>query len=131
MRKILISSMIGNALEWYDFVLYAQFSAIIGQLFFPSEDRFTSLLATFGVFAVGFVVRPIGGIIFGLIGDKYGRKSALVFSILMMAIPTAMIGFLPTYDQVGIIAPICLTIIRLLQGLALGGGFSGCITFIV
>ena len=131
MRKILISSMIGNALEWYDFVLYVQFSTIIGRLFFPSDDPFTSLLATFGIFAVGFVMRPIGGILFGLLGDRFGRKSALVFSILMMAIPTALIGFIPTYQQIGILAPICLTLIRLLQGLALGGGFSGCMTFIV
>jgi MHS family proline/betaine transporter-like MFS transporter len=123
--------MIGNALEWYDFVLYVQFSTIISNLFFPSDNAFTSLLATFGVFAVGFVMRPVGGVVFGIIGDKFGRKSALVFSILMMAIPTALIGFLPTYDQVGIIAPIALTIIRLMQGLALGGGFSGCMTFIV
>jgi MHS family proline/betaine transporter-like MFS transporter len=131
MRKIIVSSMIGNALEWYDFVLYVQFSTIIGKLFFPTDDPFTSLLATFGIFAVGFVMRPIGGILFGLLGDKFGRKSALVFSILMMAIPTALIGFIPTYQQIGIAAPICLTIIRLLQGLALGGGFSGCMTFIV
>lgn len=131
MRKILISSMIGNALEWYDFVLYVQFSTIIGKLFFPADDPFTSLLATFGIFAVGFVMRPIGGILFGFLGDKFGRKSALVFSILMMAIPTALIGFIPTYQHIGIAAPICLTIIRLLQGLALGGGFSGCMTFIV
>lgn len=131
MRKILISSMIGNALEWYDFVLYVQFSSIISSLFFPSNNEFTSLLATFGVFAVGFVMRPLGGIVFGVLGDKFGRKSALVFSILMMAIPTALIGFLPTYEQIGMAAPILLTIIRLLQGLALGGGFSGCMTFLV
>ncbi len=131
MKKILISSMIGNALEWYDFVLYVQFSTIISQLFFPSDDYFTSLLATFGIFAVGFVMRPIGGVLFGVLGDKFGRKSALVFSILMMAIPTALIGFIPSYQQIGIAAPICLTIIRLLQGLALGGGFSGCMTFLV
>ncbi len=131
MKKILVSSMIGNALEWYDFVLYVQFSTIIGKLFFPSDDPFTSLLATFGIFAVGFVMRPVGGILFGILGDKFGRKSALVFSILMMAIPTALIGFLPTYQQIGVAAPILLTLIRLLQGLALGGGFSGCMTFIV
>ena len=131
MKKILISSMIGNALEWYDFVLYVQFSTIISKLFFPTEDPFTSLLATFGVFAVGFVMRPLGGILFGILGDKFGRKAALVFSILMMAIPTAMIGMIPTYQEIGVIAPICLTLIRLLQGLALGGGFSGCMTFIV
>ena len=131
MRKILISSMIGNALEWYDFVLYVQFAKIIGQLFFPSDDQFTSLLATFGIFAVGFVMRPLGGVLFGVLGDRFGRKAALVFSILMMAVPTAMIGFIPTYQQIGIAAPILLTLMRLLQGLALGGGFSGCMTFIV
>jgi len=131
MRKILISSMIGNALEWYDFVLYVQFAKIIGQLFFPSDDHFTSLLATFGIFAVGFVMRPLGGVLFGVLGDRFGRKAALVFSILMMAVPTAMIGFIPTYQQIGVAAPILLTLMRLLQGLALGGGFSGCMTFIV
>lgn len=131
MRKILISSMIANALEWYDFVLYVQFAKIIGPLFFPSDDQFTSLLATFGIFAVGFVMRPLGGILFGVLGDRFGRKAALVFSILMMAIPTAMIGFIPTYQQIGVTAPILLTLMRLFQGLALGGGFSGCITFIV
>ena len=131
MKKILISSMIGNALEWYDFVLYVQFAKIIGQLFFPSDDPFTSLLATFGIFAVGFVMRPLGGVLFGVLGDRFGRKAALVFSILMMAIPTAMIGFIPTYQQIGVAAPVLLTIMRLLQGLALGGGFSGCMTFIV
>ena len=131
MRKILVSSMIGNALEWYDFVLYVQFAKIISQLYFPLEDQFSSLLATFGVFAVGFVMRPVGGILFGMLGDKFGRKAALVFSILMMAIPTAMIGFIPTYQQIGIAAPILLTIIRLFQGIALGGGFSGCMTFLV
>lgn len=131
MKKILISSMVGNALEWYDFVLYVQFSTIISQLFFPSDNHFTSLLATFGIFAVGFVMRPLGGILFGVLGDKFGRKSALVFSILMMAVPTAMIGFIPSYQQIGIVAPVLLTVIRLLQGLALGGGFSGCMTFLV
>ncbi len=131
MRKILISSMIANALEWYDFVLYVQFAKIIGPLFFPSDDQFTSLLATFGIFAVGFVMRPLGGVLFGVLGDRFGRKAALVFSILMMAIPTAMIGFIPTYQQIGVTAPILLTLMRLFQGLALGGGFSGCITFIV
>lgn len=131
MRKILISSMIGNALEWYDFVLYVQFAKIISQLFFPAVDEFNSLLATFGVFAVGFIMRPLGGVLFGVLGDRFGRKAALVFSILMMAIPTAMIGFIPSYAHIGIAAPILLTLMRLLQGLALGGGFSGCMTFIV
>jgi MHS family proline/betaine transporter-like MFS transporter len=131
MRKIVISGMIGNALEWYDFALYGHFATIISKLYFPSSNENLSLLATFGVFAVGFFMRPIGGIVFGYIGDKFGRKASLVASILTMAIPTACIGLLPTYDQIGILAPILLTFIRLLQGLALGGGFSGCIAFIV
>lgn len=131
MRKILISAMIGNALEWYDFVLYVQFSSIISKLFFPMEDHFNSMLATFGVFAAGFVMRPLGGILFGWIGDRYGRKISLISSILLMAVPTALIGILPTYATIGVVAPILLTLIRLMQGLALGGGFSGCMAFLV
>lgn len=129
MRKVVISGMIGNALEWYDYALYAQFSYIIGQRFFPRTD-FVEIL-TFAVFAAGFVVRPLGGIIFGHIGDKFGRKAALVLGILFMAIPTAGIGLLPAYETVGIISPIILTVIRLLQGFSLGGEFSGCIAYIV
>jgi MHS family proline/betaine transporter-like MFS transporter len=131
MRKVLLSGMIGNALEWYDFVLFLQFAPFIGQLFFPSSDPDAAFLAALGVFAVGFVMRPIGGVMFGYIGDKFGRKASIIVSILLMSIPTAAIGFLPTYTHIGIWAPILLTIIRLLQGLALGGGFSGCMTFIV
>lgn len=131
MRKVLLSGMVGNALEWYDFVLFLQFAPFIGQLFFPSSDPDAAFLAALGVFAVGFVMRPIGGVMFGYIGDKFGRKASIIISILLMSIPTAAIGFLPTYQHIGIWAPILLTIIRLLQGLALGGGFSGCMTFIV
>lgn len=131
MKKVLISGMIANALEWYDFVLFIQFAPFIGKLFFPANDSQAELLAVLGVFAAGFIMRPIGAILFGYIGDNFGRKASLVFSILMMAIPTAIIGILPTYEAIGIWAPISLTIIRLMQGLALGGGFSGCMTFLV
>ncbi len=131
MRKVVISGMIGNGLEWYDYALYGHMAAIISKLFFPSDDPFTSLIATFGVFAAGFAMRPIGAILFGYVGDRYGRKTSLAFSILLMAIPTAAIGLLPTYAQIGIWAPILLTVIRLLQGLSLGGEFSGSITFMV
>lgn len=131
MRKVIISGMVGNALEWYDFALYGQFAALLSKLYFPSNDPNISLIAAFSVFAVGFIMRPIGGIFFGYIGDKFGRKTALAASILTMAIPTAFIGLLPTYAQIGVAAPILLTFIRLLQGLSLGGAFSGCIAFTV
>ena len=129
MKKIIISGMIGNALEWYDYALYAQFATIIGAKFFP-DSPFTEVL-TFAVFAAGFVVRPVGGILFGQIGDRFGRKAALVLGILLMAIPTAGIGLLPSYESIGILAPIILVMIRLLQGFSLGGEFSGCIAYIV
>lgn len=129
MRKVVISGMVGNALEWYDYALYAQFAYIIGLKFFPKTE-FVEIL-TFALFAAGFLIRPIGGILFGQIGDRFGRRTALVIGILMMAIPTAGIGILPSYESIGIAAPIILAIIRLIQGFSLGGEFSGCIAYIV
>lgn len=129
MKKVLISGMIGNALEWYDYALYAQFSYIIGQHFFPDSEMRDTL--TFAVFASGFLIRPLGAIVFGNIGDKLGRRLALMIGILTMAIPTAAIGMLPSYNDIGLAAPILLVIIRLTQGFSLGGEFSGCITYIV
>ncbi|MDP5110531.1 MAG: MFS transporter [Rickettsiaceae bacterium] len=129
MKKIIISGMIGNALEWYDYALYAQFTYIIGLKFFP-ETEFIEIL-TFAVFAAGFVVRPIGGIVFGYIGDRMGRRIALALGIILMAVPTAGIGLLPSYETIGMAAPLTLTFIRLVQGLSLGGEFSGCIAYIV
>jgi MHS family proline/betaine transporter-like MFS transporter len=131
MKKVIMSGMIGNGLEWYDYALYAQMAFIISELFFPGTNESAKLLATFGVFAVGFVFRPVGAILFGYIGDRYGRRISLVIAILMMAIPTGCIGLLPTYSQIGILAPILLTIIRIFQGMSLGGEFSGSITYIV
>ena len=129
MRKVVISGMVGNALEWYDYALYAQFASIIGLKFFPKTE-FVEIL-TFALFAAGFLVRPLGGVLFGQIGDRFGRRSALVIGIIMMAVPTAGIGLLPSYEVIGITAPIILAIIRLIQGFSLGGEFSGCIAFIV
>lgn len=131
MKKVVVSGMIGNGLEWYDFALYGTFAAIIGHLYFPSDNEITSMMAAYGTYAAGFVMRPVGAVLFGYIGDKWGRKLSLAISILLMAVPTACIGFLPTYAEIGIAAPILLTIIRLLQGLSLGGEFSGSITFLV
>lgn len=129
MRKVLVSGMIGNALEWYDYALYAQFASIIGMHFFPNSELREIL--TYAVFASGFIIRPLGAIVFGNIGDRLGRRLALALGILTMAIPTAAIGFLPSYQTIGVAAPILLTVIRLIQGFSLGGEFSGCIAYIV
>lgn len=131
MRKVVVAGMIGNGLEWYDYALYGHFAALISLHFFPAENAYVSLIATFGVFAAGFAMRPIGAILFGYIGDRHGRKLSLTLSILLMAVPTACIGLLPTYAEIGMLAPVALTIIRLLQGLALGGELSGSITYVV
>jgi MFS transporter, MHS family, proline/betaine transporter len=132
LKKVILSCMVGNALEWYDFALYGYFVNIIGQLFFPpSSDSVSLLLKSYGLFFVGFVMRPLGAIFFGYIGDRHGRKKALMLSIYMMAIPTAAIGFLPTYAHIGLWAPLLLTVCRLFQGLSMGGEFTGSMIFIV
>lgn len=130
-KRVILSCMIGNALEWYDFALYGYFATTIGALFFPKFSTFASLMATFGIFAAGFIMRPLGGVVFGHIGDRVGRKSALLLSIYLMAIPTTLIGLLPTYDQIGWLAPLLLTFIRLAQGLSMGGEFTGSMIFVV
>lgn len=131
LKRVILSCMIGNALEWYDFALYGYFATTIGSLFFPKFSTVASLLATFGIFAAGFIMRPLGGAIFGHIGDKIGRKKALLWSIYLMAIPTTLIGLLPTYEQIGWLAPLLLTFIRLAQGLSMGGEFTGSMVFVV
>lgn len=130
MRRVITSCVAGSALEWYDFAVYGFFATIIGKLFFPSGDNFQQIIASFGAFASGLIARPIGAIMFGYIGDIYGRKKALVISIYMMAIPTALMGFLPTYQTIGVWAGVILTLVRIIQGLALGGGFTGTIVFL-
>ena len=129
-RKIIAPAIIGNVLEWYDFALYGYFATIIAKLFFPTDNPFISLLATFGVFAIGFLMRPLGAVIFGHFGDKAGRKKTLVASVILMAMTTTLIGLLPTHAHIGVAAGVLLTICRLLQGLAIGGEFSGSIVFI-
>jgi len=129
MKKVVVSGMIGNALEWYDYALYAQFVPIIAKHFFPESDL--AEVMAMAVFAAGFFVRPLGAVVFGNIGDRFGRRIALVIGILTMAVPTAAIGLLPSYETIGISATIILAIIRLVQGFSLGGEFSGCIAYIV
>jgi MHS family proline/betaine transporter-like MFS transporter len=127
--RTVVTSMMGNLFEFYDFILFAYFAPILGKLFFPSADETTELIKAFGVFAVGFIVRPLGGVVFGHIGDRVGRKQALVLAIMLMAIPTAIIGLLPTYEEIGISASILLILMRMLQGFSMGGNYGGSITF--
>lgn len=131
LRKTVIAGMIGNVMEWYDFALFGYFAPVIARLFFPSDHHLVSLINTFGVFAAGFLMRPVGAALFGHLGDTIGRKKALAASVILMAIPTFLIGLLPTYQEIGAMAPILLTLCRLLQGLSVGGEYTGSITFLV
>ncbi|PCJ61645.1 MAG: MFS transporter [Rhodospirillaceae bacterium] len=130
-RKTIIAGIIGNVMEWYDFAIYGYFAPIIGAHFFPSDDAATSVIAAFGVFAAGFLMRPFGSIVFGHIGDRIGRKAALTLSVILMAIPTFLIGVLPDYVAIGIAAPALLVAMRLLQGLSVGGEYTTSIVFLV
>ena len=131
MKRTLLAGAIGNVLEWYDFALYGYFAPVFAALFFPSNSPSVSLISAFGVFAVGFLARPLGAMLFGYWGDTLGRRNALASSILLMAVPTCLVGLLPTYETVGVIAPIALTLCRFLQGLSVGGEFTGSATFLV
>ena len=130
-RRVVAAGMIGNTLEWYDFAIYGYFATQIGRHFFPHEDAVAQLLSTFGVFAVGSLMRPIGGVIVGHIGDTLGRRAALTFSVAAMAIPTFLIGLLPGYQTIGVLAPVGLTFLRVVQGLSVGGEYAGSMVFLV
>lgn len=130
-KKVVISGMLGNGLEWYDYALYGHMAVTFSKLFFPQGNDELSLILTYLAFAAGFIARPAGAILFGHIGDKFGRKKALVASMILMAIPTGCIGLLPTYGMIGVAAPILLLVIRILQGLSLGGAFSGSMSYVV
>lgn len=130
-KRNLLAGLYGNALEWYDFLLYASFAPLFSEIFFPTHIPFISLLATFAVFAIGFLMRPIGGLLIGHYGDHAGRRKALIVSISIMTFATLSIAFLPTLQQAGIIAPILFTILRLIQGIAVGGELPGSATFLI
>jgi MHS family proline/betaine transporter-like MFS transporter len=130
-RRVIAAGAIGNLLEWYDFALYGYFAAIIGRTFFPHEDPLAQLLSAYGVFAVGFVVRPLGGVVVGHIGDRFGRGTALTVSVAAMAVPTFLIGVLPGYQTLGLMAPVLLTLLRMVQGISVGGESSISIIFMV
>jgi len=129
--RLIAAGTAGNVMEWYDFAVYGYFAATIGRHFFPSSDATTSLIAAFGVFAAGFLMRPLGGVVFGHIGDHVGRKAALTISVLAMAIPTFLIGILPGYAVLGPTAAVLLVILRMIQGLSVGGEYTTSIVFLV
>ena len=130
-RKVVAAGMIGNVLEWYDFAIYGYFATAIGKHFFPHEDPVAQLLSAFGVFAVGYMMRPVGGVIIGHIGDRYGRRAALTFSVAAMAVPTFLIGLLPGYATLGLFAPVALTLLRMVQGLSVGGEYTSSMVFLI
>ncbi|MDD4854246.1 MAG: MFS transporter [Sulfuricurvum sp.] len=130
-KRIIAAGIIGNVIEYYDFALIGFLAVMMGKLFFPSDDPFLSLLGSFGAFAAGMIMRPVGAAIFGHIGDRIGRRFALMASLMLMALPTFLIGFLPTYGQVGIMAPILLVALRMIQGLSVGGEYASSIVYLV
>jgi MHS family proline/betaine transporter-like MFS transporter len=130
-RRGVIAGVAGNVLEWYDFALFGFFAQQIGAHFFPASDPTASLLAAFGTFAAGFLMRPIGGALFGWVGDRFGRKQALIWSVLAMAFPSFFIGVLPGTATIGLAAPILLLLCRLLQGIAVGGEYGASAVFLV
>jgi MHS family shikimate/dehydroshikimate transporter-like MFS transporter len=131
-RQVALASFIGTAIEWYDFFLYGTAAALIfGKLFFPEFSSTAGTLAAFSTYAVGFAARPLGGIIFGHYGDRIGRKAMLILSLLIMGIATALIGVLPTFESIGVLAPILLVILRFCQGIGVGGEWGGAVLMAV
>jgi MFS family permease len=129
-RRVIFASSLGTVFEWYDFYLYGTLAVFFGSLFFPSEHPLAGFLASLATFGAGFAVRPFGAIVFGRIGDMIGRKYTFLITIVVMGLSTALVGVLPTYEQIGIFAPIILVTLRLAQGLALGGEYGGAATYV-
>jgi metabolite-proton symporter len=130
-RQVVIASFVGTAIEWYDFFLYGTAAALVfNRLFFPTLDPLSGTMAAFATYAVGFFARPIGGIVFGHFGDRLGRKSMLVTTLVMMGVATFLVGLLPTYEQAGILAPLLLVTLRFAQGLAVGGEWGGAVLMV-
>ena len=129
-RRAIIATVIGNGLEWFDFTVYSFFAVIIARLFFPTGNDLSSLLLAVATFGVGFFMRPVGGIVLGIYADRVGRKAALSLTILLMALGTTLIGIAPTYDQIGIFAPLLIVVARLMQGFSAGGEMGGATAFL-
>src|SRR5436190_3427401 len=128
--RVICASSLGTVFEWYDFYLYATPAPLFASLFFPAGNATAALLSAFVTYAAGFLVRPFGALVFGRIGDLVGRKYTFLITIVVMGASTATIGLLPTYAKIGFVAPILLVLLRLLQGLALGGEYGGAATYV-
>src|SRR5712672_4360005 len=128
--QVIAASSVGTMIEWYDFYIFGSLATVIAPLFYPQGNNTLALIAYLSTFAVGFVVRPFGALFFGRIGDLIGRKYAFLITLLIMGGATAVIGFLPTYETIGIAAPILLLLIRIFQGLALGGEYGGAAVYV-
>jgi MFS family permease len=129
-RRVIFASSLGTVFEWYDFYIYAILTPFLAPVFFPSVNQTAALLGAFGAYAAGFLVRPFGALVFGRVGDLIGRKYTFLVTIIVMGLSTALVGLLPTYAQVGMLAPALLIILRLAQGLALGGEYGGAATYV-
>src|SRR5690349_17450591 len=129
-RKVIFASSLGTVFEWYDFYIYATLAPFFATLFFPKGNATAALLASFATYAAGFLVRPFGALVFGRIGDLVGRKYTFLVTIMVMGLATAAVGMLPTYSSVGMLSPIILVLLRLAQGLALGGEYGGAATYV-
>src|SRR6201997_2505222 len=131
-KRVVVSSVIGTAVEWYDFLIYGTASALVfSKLFFPLSDPALGTIAAFGTYGVGFLARPLGAAIFGHYGDRVGRKAMLAITIIVMGLGTFLIGLLPAYQQIGIAAPLLLVALRFLQGIGLGGEWGGAVLMVV
>src|SRR6201996_5305238 len=130
--RVILAACVGSALEWYDFFLYGPAAALVfGDLFFPKSDPLVGTMLSFLTFGVGFVVRPLGGILFGILGDRLGRKPVMVATLLMIGIGTTAIGVLPTFAQIGYWAPALLVLMRVIQGLGAGAEYGGAVIYLV
>jgi MFS family permease len=129
-RRVVFASSLGTVFEWYDFYLYGSLAAIISKQFFAGVNETTAFIFALLAFAAGFAVRPFGAILFGRLGDMVGRKHTFLITIVIMGVATALVGMLPSYASIGVAAPIALVVLRLLQGLALGGEYGGAATYV-
>ncbi|MDX1917030.1 MAG: MFS transporter [Rickettsiaceae bacterium] len=130
-KRIIVTGALANIFEWYDYSLFGSLAYLIGEKFFAAQDLRSNILNAFMIFAVGYIMRPLGGAFFGMLGDRLGRKFSLVASVMFMSVPTALVGLMPTYNQIGIYSTIALVFIRMLQGLSMGGLLTGSIAFLV